>query len=95
MQPLGKKYRGPDHVSNILALCPTHHAMMDLGVLAVEPASLKILSINEYELSRGAKLALRREHGLNQKYLKFHLDNIYVADRNVVEIRLSGANKVK
>ncbi len=25
------------------------------------------------------KLTLRREHGLNQKYLKFHLDNIYVA----------------
>ena len=30
VQPLSKKYRGPDHASNILALCPTHHCMMDL-----------------------------------------------------------------
>lgn len=93
IQPLGKKYRGPDHRSNILALCPTHHCMMDLGILAVEPSSLKVLSTNEQEASRRRKLTLRREHGLNQKYLKFHLDSIYVADRGVDEIRLSGVNQ--
>ena len=80
VQPLGRKYRGPDHVSNILALCPTHHCMMDLGVLAIGPSSLEVLSIDKRETSRGKTLTLRHEHGLNQKYLKFHLDNIYVAD---------------
>lgn len=93
VQPLGKKYRGPDHMSNILALCPTHHCMMDLGVLAIEPSNLVMLSISEQEASRGQRLTLRREHGLNKKYLKFHLDNIYVADHEVSEIRLSDANR--
>ncbi len=93
IQPLGKKYRGPDHKSNILALCPTHHCMMDLGILAIEPSSLKVLSTYEQEVSRGQKLTLRREHGLNQKYLKFHLDNIYVAGSGVHELRFSRVNQ--
>ena len=94
VQPLGKKYRGPDHASNILALCPTHHCMMDLGVLAIEPSSLEVLSINPGEASKGDKLTLRREHGLNQKYLRFHIDHIYVASHEIREIQLSNANRV-
>jgi hypothetical protein len=93
IQPLGKKYRGPDHVSNILALCPTHHCVMDLGVLAIEPSSLRVLSINKEEMSRGHKLTLRREHGLNQRYLKFHLNNIYVADGGIAEIQLPNESR--
>ncbi|HLF25991.1 MAG TPA: HNH endonuclease [Anaerolineae bacterium] len=93
IQPLGMKYRGPDHVSNIIALCPTHHCMMDLGVMAIEPSKLTVLSINEQEPSRGQKLTLRREHGLNQKYLRFHLDNIYVRDYRSREIRLSRSDQ--
>jgi hypothetical protein len=94
VQPLGKKYRGPDHPSNILALCPTHHCMMDLGALAIEPSNLKVLSINKQEPSRGQILILRREHGLNQKYLRFHFDNIYASDYEGREIPLSNANRM-
>ena len=88
VQPLGRKYKGPDHKSNIIALCPTHHCMMDLGVLAVEPSSLKVLSIDQHEAGKGQVLTLRREHGLNEKYLRFHLDNIYIKDCRVSEIQL-------
>lgn len=93
VQPLGKKYKGPDHTSNILALCPTHHCMMDLGVLAIEPTNLGVLSIDQQEASKGRVLTLRREHGLNRRYLEFHLDNIYVAGRGGTEILLSSANQ--
>lgn len=92
VQPLGKRYKGPDHVSNILALCPTHHCMMDLGVLAVEPSTLRVLSIDKQEASKGQVITLRREHGLNQKYLRFHLDNIYITNYKGGEIPLSSAN---
>jgi predicted HNH restriction endonuclease len=94
VQPLGKKYKGPDHTSNILALCPTHHCMMDLGVLAIEPLSLQILSIDKQIADQEHKLTLRREHGLNQKYLKFHLDNIYIASYEASEVELSSANQM-
>jgi len=89
VQPLGQKYNGPDHVSNILALCPTHHCMMDLGVLAIEPSNLEVLSIDKHEVTTGQRLTLHREHGLNQRFLKFHLDHIYLANYEGREIRLS------
>jgi predicted restriction endonuclease len=89
VQPLGKKYKGPDHKSNIIALCPTHHCMMDLGVLAIDPSNLKVLSFNEQEEIKGQLLTLRRGHGLNQKYLKFHIDNIYVGAYQINEVQLS------
>jgi predicted restriction endonuclease len=94
VQPLGKKYKGPDHASNILAMCPTHHCMMDLGVLAIDPSSLQVLSRDKQAVSQEQRLTLKREHGLNQKYLKFHLDNIYIADLEVGEIRLSSSDQV-
>ncbi len=67
--------------------------MMDLGVLGIEPSSLEVLSIDKQETSLGQRLAVRREHGLNQKYLRFHLENIYVREHEGNEIRLSSANR--
>jgi hypothetical protein len=93
VQPLGRKYRGPDHKSNIVALCPTHHCLMDLGVLAIEPSTLKVLSTDKREADKEQMLTLRREHGLNQKYLKFHLDNIYIGEYEVSEVQLSSADQ--
>ena len=80
VQPLGKKYKGPDHVSNILALCPMHHCMMDLGVLAIDPKKLEIIAADNHEPAVGNILMLHREHHLNQKYLKFHMDFIYTGN---------------
>lgn len=93
VRPLSKRYNGPDHTSNILALCPTHHCMMDLGVLAVEPTSLEVLAIDANEPNKGQRLRLHREHGLNQTYLKFHLDYIYLATFGSNEFQLSGVNQ--
>ncbi len=94
VQPLSKRYNGPDHVSNILALCPTHHCMMDLGVLAVEPDSLRILSSDTNTADAWERLTLHREHGLNQKYLKFHLDHIYLSIFDSREIQLSNSRQI-
>lgn len=89
VQPLGQKFSGPDHISNILALCPTHHCMMDLGVLAVHPTNLEILSTEQNEHAKGQRLTLKREHGLNQKYLQFHIERIYLAAIDGGEVPLS------
>jgi hypothetical protein len=89
VQPLGRKYGGPDHSSNILAVCPTHHCMLDLGILAIEPTNLKILSANSKDPVANQTLTLKLEHGLNQKYLQYHLDRIFVG--SISEIPLSDA----
>ena len=67
--------------------------MIDLGVLAIEPSSLRVLAIDKQEASKRQILTLRREHGLNRRYLQFHLDNIYAKDYEVNEIRLPNADQ--
>jgi len=67
--------------------------MMDLGVAAIEPSTLEVLSTDDNEPSRGQRLTLRHEHNLNQKYLKFHLDNIYLSTPGSTEIRDSVLNQ--
>lgn len=90
IQPLGR-YGGPDHLSNLLALCPNHHCMMDLGILAIQPSTLEIMSPSELEPSRGHKLLAHRDHGLNQKYLLFHLSKIYTGEVKWQEIPLTAS----
>lgn len=67
--------------------------MMDLGVLAIDPSSLEVFAIDKEQASKGERLNVRREHGLNRKYLQFHLDNIYLASYGGSEIRLSKADQ--
>ena len=78
LQPLAKRYGGPDHVSNILALCPNHHCMMDLGIMAIDPSSLEILSLTPNESARRERLLVQKQHGLNPVFLQFHLSHIYI-----------------
>ncbi|PKR47971.1 HNH endonuclease [Thalassospira povalilytica] len=34
--PLGKPHNGPDIASNVLVVCPNHHAMLDLGAVGLK-----------------------------------------------------------
>jgi len=88
VRPLGRRFNGPDHISNLLALCPTHHCMMDLGILAVEPSELNIIVASPNEPWDGGKLNLYPEHRLKQEHLIFHLSNIYVGDHRSQELLL-------
>lgn len=78
LQPLARRYGGPDHASNILALCPNHHCMMDLGIMAIEPQSLHILSPTHQESNRRDILFVKQSHGLNSVYLQYHFSQIYI-----------------
>tara|TARA_R110001583_G_scaffold77035_1_gene210142 strand:- start:1873 stop:2526 length:654 start_codon:yes stop_codon:yes gene_type:complete len=40
IRPLGRPHDGPDIPSNIIIVCPNHHAMLDLGVIKIDPENL-------------------------------------------------------
>ena len=56
VRPLGGGHAGLDIESNMLVLCPNHHAMMDYGVIAVHPLSLAIVAIDDRVLEAGRTL---------------------------------------
>ena len=41
IKQLGKPHDGPDHIGNILCLCPNHHAELDYGVRRLDLQSLR------------------------------------------------------
>lgn len=63
IKPLGRDHNGPDIASNILCLCPNHHAECDLGIIQL---SLDRISSSD-------------EHRVSAEYLRYHNDHIYVA----------------
>jgi predicted Mrr-cat superfamily restriction endonuclease len=42
IRPLGREHKGPDTPSNILCLCPNHHAELDLRVKPIKLSLLRI-----------------------------------------------------
>jgi predicted restriction endonuclease len=56
IKPLGTPHSGPDVKDNILVLCPNHHALIDLGGIA--------LSLSE--------ISSHPEHMINSTYIDYH-----------------------
>lgn len=59
--PLGGVHAGPDTLSNILVLCPNHHAEMDMGLICLDPQTLRNVE----------------GHELSQDSIKYHNDIIF------------------
>lgn len=58
--PLGGVHKGPDTLSNILVLCPNHHARMDMGLMRLEPQTLRYIE----------------GHALSQDSIDYHNEKI-------------------
>jgi putative restriction endonuclease len=67
IRPLGAPHYGPDVLSNVLCLCPNHHALFDFGSFGVAadytllglPGQLRSLPAHQPDL---AQLAYHRQH---------------------------------
>ncbi|MDH5019019.1 HNH endonuclease [Halobacterium rubrum] len=71
IRPLGRPHNGPDEASNLLVLCPNHHADFDYGNISVDPDSLEIEHDYEDETD-GGELTLRDDHELSKAALRYH-----------------------
>ena len=69
IKPLGRPHDGPDHDSNILCLCPNHHAMLDLGAIVINPA-WEVLDVASGVVV--ATLSRRPEHVVDAAQIAYH-----------------------
>lgn len=76
VKPLGSRHRGLDVESNMLILCPNHHAMMDYGVIAIHPQKLVVMAIRDNVSDSGKNLQVVR-HTVNSEFLEYHLSNVF------------------
>ncbi|WP_282061672.1 HNH endonuclease [Roseobacter litoralis] len=64
VKPLGQPHFGPDVASNILVVCPNHHAMLDYRCMELKGDELRRVS----------------GHFVDQKYLDYHNNQIVSGD---------------
>lgn len=69
IRPLGGEHKGLDEESNMIVVCPTHHAYFDIGVPSF--LSAKRIKINEETFT------LLSKHDLNKDNLDYHNNFIY------------------
>ncbi|MDR7252261.1 putative restriction endonuclease [Nocardioides sp. BE266] len=68
VRPLGKPHHGPDVMSNILCLCPNHHAAFDKGGLFVDSD----LQVRDQTGAVIGALRLHGDHELDVNNLSYH-----------------------
>jgi len=71
LRPLGSPHHGPDEESNILVLCPNHHADFDYGMISVDPETYEITHSYDKEVD-GRELIVLPAHDLDTRHLKYH-----------------------
>ncbi len=69
LRPLGLPHDGPDAESNMLVLCPNHHALFDLGVPRFVGAST--LDIN------GTRYILTAKHTVSESHIQYYMKSVY------------------
>jgi len=69
IMPLGQPHNGPDVKENLLCLCPNHHDQFDALGFSIEPNSLKIVGLSNFQ---DKMLTIDKKHGLGANFLKHH-----------------------
>ena len=69
IQGLGKPHNGPDMLSNMICLCPNHHAQFDAYSFYIEPKTKEIKSLKGFK----DKTVLLK-HPVKEKYFQYHKD---------------------
>jgi hypothetical protein len=64
-----RPHDGPDHESNVLCLCPNHHALFDYGGLTIEPGTLAVLGPG---VAPDTSLRTHAARSLNPAHLAYH-----------------------
>lgn len=66
--PLGGDANGPDHISNVLCLCPNHHVLLDHGAIFLNDDWMVI----DRQGTVIAELVIHPEHGLEREFARLH-----------------------
>ncbi|WP_135828934.1 HNH endonuclease [Halorussus halobius] len=75
IRPLGKPHNGADKKSNILVLCPNHHADFDFGRIRIDPQTFKINHAYESKVD-GTELRRKKEHDIDERCVRYHNEGI-------------------
>ena len=81
IKPLGMPHNGPDVIENMLCLCPNHHDQFDYHSFYIEPETLTIIGLENFENSR---LTVDKKHKIEKDFLNYRKEE-YLINNNSTE----------
>lgn len=69
IRPLGRPHLGPDTMSNVLCLCPNHHAQLDGGGFIIEDDGTLIATLNGEAIG---SLTVHPTHKIGVEHFAYH-----------------------
>jgi len=72
IKPVGERHNGPDRMSNMICLCPNHHAEMALGAFYIDPESRSVVHFDRDSPIHGKRVHSLREGWPDAQFLKYH-----------------------
>lgn len=80
IRPLGRPHVGPDHVSNLLCLCPNHHAQLDHGGLVIEPdLMVRTRTADPSQSTVIGRLRTHPRHLIDAAHLDYLREHVFVS----------------
>lgn len=77
IHPIGKEHNGVDNKYNMIVLCPNHHKMFDLGILAINPVDCEsIIHIDKNNILNNKKIEFK--HLVDETNIRYHYEHIYL-----------------
>ena len=67
IRPLGAPHDGPDAVSNVLCLCPTHHVLLDKGAIYIDDD----WAVRDHHGLHVSRLTRHRNHDIDLAHLRY------------------------
>lgn len=68
---LGQPHNGPDALSNMLCLCPNHHAQFDDLAFYIDPETFAVMGLEGFE---EVYLTVSNNHKIDKEFLEYHKD---------------------
>lgn len=78
IQPFNRTHKGIDDIPNMLVLCPNHHQLFDLGILALNPEDHKtLLHLDPKNPLHNKELNLSF-HKLSSTCVRYHYEKVFL-----------------
>ncbi|WP_164853297.1 HNH endonuclease [Peribacillus asahii] len=91
IQPFNKLHQGIDDKSNMIVVCPNHHKLFDMGIIALDPENHQRILHVDSKNPLHQKMLMANKHRLSSTHVRYHYENIFMPLReSLLETRKQG-----
>jgi predicted restriction endonuclease len=79
LKPLGDN--GDDKKSNMVVVCPNHHALFDYGAIAIVPETLMVISFDGHKIG---PLVIESSHIIDNQFIDYQYRKFVIEKKNMM-----------